>query len=441
VTDGGSSRVEVVPIRGIPEVAGGDDLAALIAEALPHGGLDIREGDVLVVTQKAVSKAEGRLVPDGERKADWVAKETRRVVARRGGLLIAETSHGFVCANAGVDASNVAEGLLSLLPEDPDASAERIREGVRNLVGREVGVVVTDTFGRPWRRGLVNVAIGCAGLPPLVDLRGTLDHHGRPLEATVVALADEVAAAAGLVMGKTDRVAAALVRGLRPPRAARADRAGNLVRAPAEDLFRWSPLQAISSRRTIREFGEGDVPRDVLLEAVAAALTAPVPHGSRHRSHPWVWILLQPGPPRRRLLGAMAAAWRRDLAADGVSEATIARRVAGSDAILGEAPILAAPFLSLGAADDYPDPRRSEAERDMFLLATGAAVQNFMLALHAQGYASCWISSSLFCKEEAAEALGLGPEWLAMGSVACGPHPDEPPPRPPVDPSAHVRFL
>jgi coenzyme F420-0:L-glutamate ligase/coenzyme F420-1:gamma-L-glutamate ligase len=152
--------------------------------------------------------------------------------------------------------------------------------------------------------------------------------------------------------------------------------------------------------------------------------------------------MLDRGPARRRLLGAMAAAWRRDLEGDGLSESTIARRVARSDAVLGEAPVLAVPFLSLGAADEYPDRRRREAERDMFVLATGAGVQNFMLALHAQGYASCWISSSLFCQEVSAEALGLGPEWLAMGSVACGPPPrGEPPPRPPLDPSTHVRFL
>ena len=155
-----------------------------------------------------------------------------------------------------------------------------------------------------------------------------------------------------------------------------------------------------------------------------------------------MWVVLEPGPARRRLQGAMAAAWRRDLMADGVPEHTIARRIGRSDAVVGEAPALAVPFLSLGGADAYPDPRRREAERDMFLLATGAAVQNFMLAMHAQGYASCWISSTLFCKEEAAEALGLGPEWLAMGSVAAGPLPrGEPAPRPPVDPSPHLRFL
>jgi len=442
MTAGSPSGIQIMPVRGIPEVGEGDDLADLIGEALAAEGVGLHDGDVVAVTQKVVSKAEGRLVPDGERKAEWVAKEAHRVVARRGGMVIAETGHGFVCANAGVDASNVAEGLLSLLPEDPDGSAERIRAGLRRRTGRTVGVVVTDTFGRPWRRGLVNVAIGCAGLPSLVDLRGTPDHLGRLLEVTVVALADEVAAAAGLVMGKADRVPAAVVRGVTHPEVSGPGRARDLVRDPADDLFRWSPLQAISTRRTIREFGEGEVPREALLESVAAALTAPVPHGSRHRARPWVWVLLDRGSTRRRLLGAMAAAWRRDLEGDRVLEATILRRVARSDALLSEAPVLAVPFLSLGAADDYPDPRRREAERDMFLLATGAGVQNFMLALHAQGYASCWISSSLFCKEEAAEALGLGPEWLAMGSVACGPPArGEPPPRPPLDPSAHVRFL
>ena len=436
-----SSGIEILPVRGLPEVTEGDDLAGLIAEALVAEGTSLEDGDVVAVTQKVVSKAEGRLVPDGERKAEWVAKEAHRVVARRGGMLIAETAHGFVCANAGVDASNVAEGLLSLLPEDPDRSAERIRGGLERRTGRTVGVVVTDTFGRPWRRGLVNVAIGCSGLPSLVDLRGTSDHFGRMLEVTVVAVADEVAAAAGMVMGKADRVPVAVVRGV-VPGSAGPGRARDLVRHPADDLFRWSPLQAISARRTVREFGEGEVPREVVVEAAAAALTAPVPHGSRHRTRPWLWVVLERGPVRRRLLGVMAAAWRRDLEGDGLTEATIARRVARSDAVLGEAPLLAVPFLSVSAADDYPDPRRREAERDMFLLATGAGVQNFMLALHAQGYGSCWISSSLFCKEEAADALGLGPEWLAMGAVGCGPLPrGEPPARPPVDPSAHLRFL
>jgi coenzyme F420-0:L-glutamate ligase/coenzyme F420-1:gamma-L-glutamate ligase len=229
--------VRLIPILGIPEVAEGDDIAALIVSAVRSAGLTLEGGDVVVVTQKAVSKAEGRVVPERPLgKAGWVERETRRVVARRGDLVIAETRHGFVCANAGVDASNVPEGFLALLPEDPDASAERIRAGLEAATGAPLAVVVTDTFGRPWRSGVINVAIGCAGLPSLVDLRGTKDAHGRVLDATIVALADEVAAAGGLVMGKAAGTPAAVVRGLHleGPHAPAAD----LVRSPDDDLFR-----------------------------------------------------------------------------------------------------------------------------------------------------------------------------------------------------------
>jgi coenzyme F420-0:L-glutamate ligase / coenzyme F420-1:gamma-L-glutamate ligase len=424
--------VEVVPITGIPEIAADDDLAALIADRA-----SLRNGDVVAVTQKAVSKAEGRVVR-GE-KEEWVAREARRIVARRGDLVIAETRHGFVCANAGVDASNVPEGLLTLLPEDPDGSAAAIRDGLRARTGAEVGVVVTDTFGRPWRRGVVNVAIGGAGLPALVDLRGTRDAAGRVLEATVVALADEVAAAAGLVMGKAEGIPMAVVRGLRP--AAAPGRAADLVRPPEEDLFRTSPFDAIAARRTVRSFGDGPVPREVLVEAVAAALTAPVPHGSRLRSRPWTWVALETTAARMALLGTMAEAWARDLRADGTSEEVIRRRLARSDALLGAAPVLLLPFLSLEGGDEYADPRRRTAERDMFVLATGASIQNLLLALHARGFGTAWVSASLFCRPEAAAAVGLAPDRVAMGVVAAGPLPPEhPPPRPPIDPGGHLRF-
>jgi coenzyme F420-0:L-glutamate ligase/coenzyme F420-1:gamma-L-glutamate ligase len=427
--------LQILPVRGLPEIEQGADLAALIAQTTDP----LRDGDVVAVTQKAVSKAEGRVVPDQDGKEAWVERETRRVVARRGELVIAETRHGFVCANAGVDESNVEAGFLSLLPEDPDGSAERIREGLRALTGAEVGVVITDTFGRTWRRGLVNVAIGCAGLPALLDLRGTKDALGGVLETTVVALADEVAAAAGLAMGKAEGIPAAVVRGLRPE--APPSPAADMVRPAEEDLFRSSPLAAISARRTVRTFGEGPVPREILTEAAAASLTAPVPHGSRHERRPWTWVVVDSQPARRALLGAMAGAWVRDLQADGTAPEVIARRLARSDELLGGAPALAVPFLSMAGADRYPDERRARAERDMFVLATGASVQNFMLALHAQGFASAWVSSSLFCSEETATAVGLSSDWMAMGTIAVGRPPESgSPPRPPVDPGDHLRF-
>jgi coenzyme F420-0:L-glutamate ligase/coenzyme F420-1:gamma-L-glutamate ligase len=233
--------VEIAPVAGLPEVRAGDDLAELLAASLRSLGL--RTDDVVVVTQKIVSKAEGRVVPVGAGGvAAWIERETVRVVARRGDLLVAQTRHGFVCANAGVDASNVDAGTVSLLPEDPDASAARLRDGLRDRLGVGCGVVITDTFGRPWRAGVVNVAIGCAGIPAVVDLRGTLDDRGRTLETTIVALADELAAASGLVMGKSARVPAAVVRGVPSPTGP-PGRARDLVRPPDEDLFRTGTIE------------------------------------------------------------------------------------------------------------------------------------------------------------------------------------------------------
>jgi coenzyme F420-0:L-glutamate ligase/coenzyme F420-1:gamma-L-glutamate ligase len=432
------NRVEVVPIHGLPEIRAGLDLPATLAEALRG---TVRPGDVVAVTQKVVSKSEGRVVPEGEGRAAWVGREARRVVARRGDLVIAETRHGFVCANAGVDASNVAAGFLTLLPEDPDASADRIRVALSAVAGGPVAVVVTDTFGRPWRRGVVNVAIGCAGMEPLVDLRGTPDHTGRALEATVVAAADEVAAASGLVMGKAARVPVAIVRGLETARSVGTAPSGRtaraLVRPREEDLFRESPLQSIHARRSIRSFGPGSVPREALEEAVRAACTAPAPHHTR----PWLFVVLESGAARRRLLAAMAAAWTADLHGDGTPEHVIERRLRKSDALLGEAPVLVVPAVRLRGSHTYLDQERSSAEREMFLLSGGAAIQSLLLALHDQGLASCWVSSTLFCKEEARTALELDDEWIPLGSVAVGPPPaGEPPPRPPMPMDEHLNW-
>jgi coenzyme F420-0:L-glutamate ligase/coenzyme F420-1:gamma-L-glutamate ligase len=298
----------------------------------------------------------------------------------------------------------------------------------------ELAVVITDTFGRAWRRGLVNVAIGCAGLPALVDLRGRTDHHGRELEATMVALADEVAAASGLVMAKDAGVPAALLRGISAdePEAP----ASELVRPPDEDLFRESPLLSLSARRTIRSFGEGEVPRGAVEEAVRAACTAPAPHHTR----PWSFTALWSPAAKRNLLGAIAQAWRGDLVGDDTPEATIERRLARSDAVLGSAPVLIVPWVRFDGAHRYPDEERTDAERTMFLLSGGAAIQNLLLALHAQGVASCWISSTLFCQEETRAALGMDEGWFALGTVAAGPLPTgATSPRPPLDLSKHLR--
>jgi len=230
-----TGRIEVLAVAGLPEVRPGDDLAALIA-----GAADLADGDVVVVTQKVVSKAEDRLVdidPEvGHRPL--VERESVRILRRRGDLVIAETEHGFVCANAGVDLSNVEAGQAALLPVDSDRSARRIRDALRHRFSVDVAVVVSDTFGRPWRRGVTDVAIGCAGLRPVVDLRGTTDALGRELQVTEVAVVDEIAAAAELVMGKAAGVPVAVVRGIDPAWFGDGSVVDDVVRSPDEDLFR-----------------------------------------------------------------------------------------------------------------------------------------------------------------------------------------------------------
>ncbi len=232
-----SAALAIIPIAGLPEIAPGSDLAALIAE---HA--ELQPGDVVVVTQKIVSKAEGRIAlvdeDDALAKRRLVESEAVRVLRRRGDLVVTETRHGYVCANSGVDLSNVESGKAVLLPVDPDRSARRIRDGLWALTGMEVAVVVSDTFGRAWRRGVVDVAIGCAGIRGIVDLRGTRDALGRELVATEMCVVDEIASAAELVMGKASSIPAAVVRGVDPGVLGDGSVLGEVVRPYAEDLFR-----------------------------------------------------------------------------------------------------------------------------------------------------------------------------------------------------------
>jgi coenzyme F420-0:L-glutamate ligase/coenzyme F420-1:gamma-L-glutamate ligase len=235
--------LSILPIEGMGEVRAGDDLAALIAAAASSGeGTALADGDVVVVTQKIVSKAEDMLEavdPDDplSHKA-IVERESVRVIRRRGDLVISETKHGFICANAGIDLSNVERGYAALLPDDSDRSARRIRDGLRAKAGVDVAVIISDTFGRTWRRGLTDVAIGCAGIGAILDLRGGTDTYGRELQVTEVAVVDELAGAAELVMGKATGVPVAVIRGVPAEWLRRGEVRSELVRRPDEDLFR-----------------------------------------------------------------------------------------------------------------------------------------------------------------------------------------------------------
>ena len=399
-------------IGGLPDIVAGDDLAALIAAAEP----DLADGDVVVVTSKVVSKAEGRLVEADRLQA--IEAETVRVVAERGDTRIVETRHGFVMAAAGVDASNVPAGVVALLPEDPDASARRLRRGLHEQLGVDVAVVVTDTFGRPWRTGLVDVAIGAAGFPVLDDHRGRTDAHGHTLEMTVTAVADEVAAAAELVKGKLNSVPVAVVRGLTFTAPADDTGARPLVRPADEDMFRLGTREAkraaVLDRRTVRSFLDKTVDVALVDRAIAAAVTAPAPH----HSTPWRFVVVT--ERATQLLDAMLAAWVEDLRHDNFTEEQIARRTRRGDVLRG-APLLVVPCLvTTGFAHAYPDPRRATAEREMFLVAMGAGVENFLVALAAEGLGSGWVSSTMFCTDVVRQVLDLPQDWDPMGTVAIG---------------------
>ncbi|MFI7134576.1 coenzyme F420-0:L-glutamate ligase [Nonomuraea sp. NPDC050153] len=416
-------RFEVIAVEGIGEVRSGDDVAALLKHA------DLRDGDIVVVTSKIVSKAEGRVrrAPD---RSQAIQDETERVVARRGDTVISQTRHGFVMAAAGVDASNTEPGTVLLLPEDSDASARRIRKGL----AVRAGVIVSDTFGRPWRHGLTDVAIGVAGVRPLDDFRGASDGYGNELSATVTALADEIAGAAELVKGKLAGVPVAIVRGL-SHLVTEDDGPGvrPLVRGADDDLFRYGSRDVVFARRTIREFSDRPVDPEKVRRAVAAGIAAPAPH----HTTPWRFVLVESAQTRTKLLDAMRDAWIEDLRGDGFTEQSIAKRIKRGD-VLRNAPYLIVPCLVMEGSHTYRDDRRNASEREMFVVATGAGVENLLIQLAVEGLGSAWVSSTMFCRPVVREVLDLPGSWDPMGCVAVGHAAAPPRDRAPRDPDDFI---
>ncbi|TGD86852.1 coenzyme F420-0:L-glutamate ligase [Mycolicibacterium sp. CH28] len=433
---GSAAPVEILPVTGLPEFRPGDDLAATLATAVPW----LRDGDIVVITSKVVSKCEGRIVaaPSDPEERDALRRrliddEAVRVLARKGRTLITENRNGIVQAAAGVDGSNVGTTELALLPVNPDGSAAALRAALRERLGVGVGVLITDTMGRAWRNGQTDAAIGSAGLPVLYGYAGAVDTHGNELLVTEVAVADEIAAAADLVKGKLTAVPVAVVRGLDLDDDG--STAARLVRSGEDDLFWLGTAESIEVgrrqaqllRRSVRHFAPEPVDTALIEQAVAEALTAPAPHHTR----PVRFVWLENADRRTALLDAMKQAWRGDLTADGKPAEAVERRVARGQ-ILYDAPEVVIPFLVPEGAHDYPDATRTEAEHTMFTVAVGAAVQALLVGLAVRGVGSCWIGSTIFAPDLVRDVLDLPADWEPLGAVAIG-YPAEPPePRDPA---------
>lgn len=384
------SRVELIALPGVPEITRDTDLTDLVLEGCKRAGLALRDRDVVSIAQKAVSKAEGALVelPSGVDVASarrrLARSEALRVVAETPNVLVVETRHGFVCANAGVDASNLPPGVVSLLPADPDASARRIAEELRIRTGAAVGVVISDTFGRPWRMGQTDVAIGVAGIAPLRDERGELDRFGRSLEVTVVAVADELAAAADIARRKANGVPFVVIRGgeVAP------DQDGSarpLVRPAAEDLFRWGQPQAVLEGLSAVDEPMRFRPGPVAAESLRAALRA-----------------VGEDRDKWRLVSVSATAGRAVIAA-----------LDGGGALATAPSMFAVCLIGAPAAG---------RERDSRLLAAGEAVARLRVALSALGYSTAWRTFATATADLSA-CLDLEPREEPLGVVGVGrPH-------------------
>ena len=451
-----TSSLMVVPVEIDHSFVPGDDLPGIVSARLstvrwPDGSTGIIDGDIVVITSKVVAKVEGRII-QAEGRDEAIREQTVRVVATkqtpRGLTTIGQTAHGLVMAAAGVDASNTDKGTVVLLPEYPDASAATIRAAIERSSGVQIGLVITDTMGRPWRLGVTDVAIGASGVCVLDDFTGRADPYGNTLEMTVVAVADEIASAVELATGKLGGAPVAVVRGLGRHVGASSPGAGSVVRPLEEDLF-WlgtaealteGARQAAGRRRTIRHFTDQYVDPTAIERAIADAVLAPAPH----HSEPFRFVILRADDPqnarvRTRLLDAMRDAWIADLAdIDGKPRDEIDRRIARGD-ILRTAPVVVLPVVDLDAgAHTYPDERRNLAERDLFMVAGGAAVQNMMIRLADEGLGSAWISSTMFTPQIVRDHFGWGTGATTLGAVAVG-HPATPPQdRPPRSASDYV---
>jgi coenzyme F420-0:L-glutamate ligase/coenzyme F420-1:gamma-L-glutamate ligase len=431
----------LIALSGIPLVKPGDHLAAIILSGLAASGERLRDGDVLVIAQKIVSKAQNRLVhldtvtpsPEAEtlarevdkdpRVVELILRESTEIIRRRRGALIVAHRLGLVMANAGIDMSNVeqeaSDDTALLLPEDPDATCASLRAELKRLTDADVAIIINDSHGRAFRNGTVGVAIGASGLSALADLRGKPDLFGRHLQITEIAMADELASAASLLMGQADEGRpVVLVRGA--PDSQGEKGAAALIRPKPLDLFRapddGAVLNALVSRRSIRRYRPQPIANALIDSILQAATCAP----SAHNRQPWRFAVVKDAVVKERLARAMGERLRADRMSDGDPAEAIAQDVARSHARITEAPIVIVVCLTMEDMDRYRDDRRNEAELRMAVQSTAMAMQNMLTAAHAVGLGSSVMCAPLFCGSTVQTTLNLASAWQPQALVTLG---------------------
>jgi coenzyme F420-0:L-glutamate ligase / coenzyme F420-1:gamma-L-glutamate ligase len=433
-----------IALAGVPLIKPGDDIATIILAALAASGEKLREGDVLILAQKVVSKAQGRSVPLGSvvpsqraeqlardvnkdpRLVELILRESTEVVRHRRDVLIVAHRLGFIIANAGIDFSNIEQGSADdtalLLPQNPDQTSAELRTALLERTGSDVAVIINDSHGRAFRNGTVGTAIGASGLPGLADLRGQGDLYGRRLQSSEVALADEIAAAASLLMGQADEGRPiVLARGI--PMSHRNGNAAELVRERKTDLFRAQPIsrsdiaeELLLRRRSVRRYTPEPVAAAVLEKLLHAAICAP----SAHNSQPWRFAVMQTPRPKERLARAMGERLRTDRTRDGDRIDLIESDIARSFARVAGAPVVVIVCLTLEDTDPYPDERRRSAEHRMAVQGTAMAMQNLQLAACAAGLGASIMCAPLFCPDTVNEVCELPSRWEPQGLVTIG---------------------
>ena len=444
------SKINLIGVKNIPFIQKGDNIANIIVKSLKNDGIFLKEGDIIVIAQSIVSKSQGyikdlkEIIPSKQAHQIYekikaksqgfevstkspeliqaIIDESKEIIKTEH-VIIVETHHGFICANAGIDKSNVeGQDKVTLLPEDPDKDAEEIRMNIKELTNQNVAVIISDSFGRPFRRGAVGIAVGISGIDAVLDMRGSKDIFGRTLETTIVGQIDNLASAVQLIMGEADEgLPVVIIRGYKFEFSEEST-IKEILRDKSNDVFRTVDEEQIiishlKSRRSYKfEFKPEKIDRKIIEECIDIARYAPSAHNSQH----WRYIILEKNPIRKLLIERMNNKLKEDLKRDGKSEAFISQKTKSRRERFLNAPSLVLLCLDTEEFEEYNDLERKELEYQMGVQSVSASATYLLLALEAKGLASCWYCAPLFAKNIVKEVLNLPSSYAPMAFFTIG---------------------